>query len=243
MPLHHLFPPTSEPRRLLLLGPAHTRLKFKFRLLFSLGVPYDDMYRAKANSGRERLEKQPSLRPSSCCEASSTMSEAAAPATAPVKGVTSAYMFFQADQYANHKESFAAGLALGQQGGEISRRWRSLSPEERAKFDALAAKDRERHQAESEARDAEIAARQEANRAARLADPASNGYMRERAAVEPKERKVTREEDMSEERLEARRQLKEKREAQKAARLAAEAESERQKDSIAAAAAATARKR
>lgn len=227
-----------------MLGPAHTRLKFKFRVLFSLGVPYDDMYRAKANSGRERLEKQPSLRPSSCCEASSTMSEAAAPATAPVKGVTSAYMFFQADQYANHKESFAAGLALGQQGGEISRRWRSLSPEERAKFDALAAKDRERHQAESEARDAEIAARQEANRAARLADPASNGYMRERAAVEPKkERKVTREEDMSEERLEARRQLKEKREAQKAARLAAEAESERQKDSIAAAAAATARKR
>eukprot|EP00752_Nemacystus_decipiens_P001789 g1728.t2 len=171
------------------------------------------------------------------------MSEAAAPATAPVKAVTSAYMFFQGDQYTNHKESFA-GLALGQQGAEISRRWRSLSPEERSKFDALAAKDRERHQAESEARDAEVAARQEANRAARLADPASNGYMRERAAVEPKkQRKVTREEDMSEEQLEARRRLKEKREQQKAARLAAEAESERQKDSIAAAAAATARKR
>lgn len=171
------------------------------------------------------------------------MSEAAAPATAPVKAVTSAYMFFQGDQYSNHKESFA-GLPLGQQGAEISRRWRSLSPEERSKFDALAAKDRERHEAESEARDAEIAARQEASRAARLADPASNGYMRERAAVEPKkERKVTREEDMSEERLEARRRAKEKREGQKAARLAAEAESERQKSSIAAAAAATARKR
>lgn len=174
------------------------------------------------------------------------MSEAAAPATAPVKGLTSAYMFFQSDQYNNHKEELAqvAGLRLGDQGAEISRRWRSLSPEERSKFDALADKDRERHRVESEARDAEIAARQEANRAARLADPASNGYMRERAAVEPKkERKVTREEDMSEEQLEARRRLKEKREAQKAARLAAEAESERQKDSIAAAAAATARKR
>ena len=174
------------------------------------------------------------------------MSEAATPATAPVKGLTSAYMFFQSDQYNNHKEELAqvAGLRLGDQGAEISRRWRSLSPEERSKFDALADKDRERHRVESEARDAEIAARQEANRAARLADPASNGYMRERAAVEPKkERKVTREEDMSEEQLEARRRLKEKREAQKAARLAAEAESERQKDSIAAAAAATARKR
>ncbi|CAM9364785.1 unnamed protein product [Ectocarpus fasciculatus] len=152
-------------------------------------------------------------------------------------------MFFQADQYSNHKDEFA-GLALGQQGAEISRRWRELPAEERSKFDALAAEDRKRYQAESEARDAEVAARQEANRAARNADPASSTYMRERAAVEPKkERKVTREEDMSEERLEARRLAKEKRAQQKAARLAAEAESERQKSSIAAAAAATARKR
>lgn len=227
------------------MEPTQHRLKFKFVLLFSLTE--DAVHRANAwcflqaivqKLWSERLEKQPPAG-----EASSTMVEAAAPSTAPVKGVTSSYMFFQNDQYSNHKGSFA-GLALGQQGAEISRRWRSLSPEERSKFDALAIKDRERHQAESEARDAEIAARQEANRAARLADPASNGYMRERAAVEPKkERKVTREEDMSEERLEARRRAKEKREGQKAARLAAEAESERQKSSIAAAAAATARKR
>ncbi len=165
------------------------------------------------------------------------------PATAPVKAVTSAYMFFQADQYSNHKEELA-GLALGQQGAEISRRWHSLSAQERSKFDDLAAEDRRRFEAESEARDAEVAARQEANREARLAEPASNGYMRERAPAEPKkERKVTREEDMSEERLEARRLLKKKREDQKAARLAAEAESERQKSNIAAAAAASARKR
>lgn len=163
--------------------------------------------------------------------------------TAPIKAATSAYMYFQGDQYSNHKDEFAS-LALGQQGAEISRRWRSLSEQERSKFDVLAAKDRKRHQEESEARDAEVAAQQEANREARLADPASKGYMRERAAVEPKkERKVTREEDMSEERLEARRLAKEKRDGQKAARLAAEAESERQKSNIAAAAAASARKR
>lgn len=162
---------------------------------------------------------------------------------APVKAATSAYMYFQSDMWANHKDEFA-GLALGQQGAEISRRWHGLSPEERSKFDAMAAADRKRHQAESEARDAEIAAQQEANRAARFADPASQSYMRERAPVEAKkERKVTREEDMSEERLEARRLAKQKRDEQKASRLAAEAESERQKSSIASAAAATARKR
>lgn len=171
------------------------------------------------------------------------MSEEAALATAPIVRATSAYMYFQGEQYGVHKDSYA-GMGLAQHGAEISRRWRSLSSAERSKYDAMAAKDRERHRAESEARDAEIAARQEANRAARVADPASNGYMRERAAVEPKkERKVTREEDMSEERLEVRRRAKEKRDGQKAARLAAEAESERQKSSIAAAAAATARKR
>ena len=62
--------------------------------------------------------------------------------------------------------------------------------------------------------------------------------------MEPKkERKVTRVEDMSEERLEARRLAKAKRDAQKSTRIAAEAESDRQKNSIAAAAAAMARKR
>lgn len=163
--------------------------------------------------------------------------------TTPVKPVTSAYMYFQSDQYTNHKDELA-DLAFGQAGAEISRRWHALQPHDRAKFEALSAEDRKRHELESEARDAEIAAQQAASREARFADPASQGYMRERAAVEPKkERKVTREEDMSEERLEARRLAKAKREAQKAARLAAEAESDRQKDSIAAAAAAMARKR
>lgn len=170
------------------------------------------------------------------------MSEAEANA-GPVKPVISAYSFFQSDQYSNHKDDFAE-LAFGQAGTEISSRWRALDDADRAKYEALAAADRRRHDLECEARDAEVAARQAANREARFADPASQSYMRERAAVEPKKvRKVTREEDMSEERLEARRLLKEKRETQKAARLAAEAESSRQKDGIAAAAAAMARKR
>lgn len=161
----------------------------------------------------------------------------------PVKPVISAYSFFQSDQYSNHKDDFVE-LAFGQAGTEISSRWRALDDADRAKYEVLAAADRKRHDLECEARDAEVAARQAANREARFADPASHSYMRERAAVEPKKvRKVTKEEDMSEERLEARRLLKEKRGAQKAARLAAEAESSRQKDGIAAAAAAMARKR
>lgn len=164
-------------------------------------------------------------------------------ATAPVKSATSAYMFFQNDLYSNHKGELA-GLPFGQAGTEISRRWHALPPEPKAKFEALAAADRQRYESESAVRDSEMEARQAANREARFADPASQGYMRERAAVEPKkERKVTREEDMSEERLEARRLAKAKRDGQKAARLEAEAESERQKKSIATAAAAMARKR
>lgn len=163
--------------------------------------------------------------------------------TAPVKAVTSAYMYFQNDQYSYHKDDFAA-LAFGQAGAEISRRWHALQAEDRAKFEAQSAEDRKRYDLECEARDAEVVARQAANREARFADPASQGYMRQRAPVEPKkERKVTKEEDMSEERLEARRLAKVKREEQKARRLASEAEIKRQKDSIASAAAAMARKR
>lgn len=163
--------------------------------------------------------------------------------TAPVRPVTSAYSYFQSDQYRHHKDEFA-GLAFGQAGVEISRRWHELPAADRAKFESLSAEDRERHDRECEVRDAEVEAQQAANREARLAEPSSQGYMRERTAVEPKkERKVAREEDMSEERLEVRRKLKAKREGQKAARLAAEAESDRQKNSIASAAAAMARKR
>lgn len=163
--------------------------------------------------------------------------------SAPLKSATSAYAYFQSEQYSNHKDEFAE-LAFGQAGAEISRRWRALDAPGRAKFDKLAAADRERYQRECDARDAEVADRQAASREARFAEPASQGYMRERAAVEPKkERKVTREEDMSEERLEARRLAKAKREEMKAARLASEAESSRQRDTIAAAAAAMARKR
>lgn len=168
---------------------------------------------------------------------------AAASSNVAIKSATSAYSYFQSEQYREHKEDFAA-LGLGQAGAEISRRWNALDETGRAKFNELAGKDRERYQRECDVRDAEVAARQAANREARFAEPSSQSYMRQRAAVEPKkERKVTREEDMSEERLEARRLLKEKREKQKAARLAGESESSRQKETIAAAAAAMARKR
>ena len=171
------------------------------------------------------------------------MATPSAGCTGPIKAVTSAYSYFQSHQYNNHKDEFA-DLAFGQAGAEISRRWRDLPDEHRAKFEAQSAEDRKRHELECETRDAEVVARQAANRDARNADPASQGYMRQRAAVEPKkERKVTRVEDMSEERLEARRLAKAKRDLQKSTRLAAEAESDRQKNSIAAAAAAMARKR
>lgn len=163
--------------------------------------------------------------------------------TGPIKAITSAYSYFQSHQYSNHKDEFA-GLPFGQQGAEISRRWRDLPEEHRAKFEALSAADRKRYDLECEARDAEVAAQQAANREARHGDPASQSYMRQRAAVEPKkERKVTRVEDMSDEKLEARRLAQAKRDQQKSTRLAAEAESDRQKNSIAAAAAAMARKR
>lgn len=163
--------------------------------------------------------------------------------SAPIKPATSSYAFFQSEQYSKHKHEFV-GMSLGQSGAEISRRWQSLDERDRVRFDGMAATDRVRFKRECEARDEEIAAQQAANRAARFAEPASQSYMRERAAPEPKkERKMPKEEDMSEERLEARRLAKEKRDQIKAARLEAEAESSRQKESIAAAAAAMARKR
>lgn len=163
--------------------------------------------------------------------------------SAPIKAATSAYGFFQSEQYSNHKHEFA-GMKVGQAGAEISRRWHSLDERGRARYDEMAANDRARFERECDARDEEVAARQAANREARYGEPASQGYMRQRAPPEPKkERKVTREEDMSEERLEARRRLKEKREQDKAARLEAEAEGSRQRDHIAAAASAMARKR
>lgn len=163
---------------------------------------------------------------------------------APIKSATTPYGYFMSEQYRDHKDDFA-GLAVGQAGAEISRRWQALDDTAKAKFRDLAAKDRERYEAECNARDAEVEARQAANREKwGSMDPASQSFLRERAPAEPKkERRVTKEEDMSEERLEARRLAKEKREKQKAARLAGEAESSRQKETIAAAAAATARKR
>lgn len=161
----------------------------------------------------------------------------------PIKPATTAYGYFQSEQHGKCKHEFE-GLSLGQTGAEISRRWHALDQRGRAKFEEMAANDRARYRRECDARDEEVSAQQAANREARFAEPASKGYMRQRAAPEhKKERRVTREEDMSEEQLEVRRLAKEKREKLKAARLEAEAESSRQKESIAAAAASMTRKR
>lgn len=162
---------------------------------------------------------------------------------APIKPVTSAYQHFMSEQYREHKGDFA-DMAVGQAAAEVSRRWSALDERGKAKYLELTAQDRARHERECRARDEEVAARQAANREARHADPISQGYMRARQPAEPKkERRVTREEDLTEEQLETRRRLQEKRDAAKASRLEREAESSRQKDSIAQAAAAMARKR
>lgn len=163
--------------------------------------------------------------------------------SAPVKPVMSAYAYFQTEQYTNHKDDFV-GMSVGKAGAEIARRWKGMGSKDKVRYESLHAEDRRRFEKESQARDAEIAAIQAAKREARNANPTSKGYTRERAPVEPKkERKVTKEEDMSPERQAARRKAKQEREEKKAARLALEAESDRQKKSIAAATAAMARKR
>ena len=88
----------------------------------------------------------------------------------PIKPPTSSYNFFQKENSAQIRSDLAASgqpTDLGSLGRAISDRWKSLTPDQRAKYDDMARDDMMRFNRESHLRDVEVMKRLEAQNKAR----------------------------------------------------------------------------
>ena len=122
-----------------------------------------------------------------------------ADAPPPIKPPTSSYNYFQKENSAKIRSDLAAtGQAtdLGSLGRAISDRWKALSPDERARYDALARDDMMRFNRESHLRDVEVMQRREAQAKARenLILETEDGLRTTRKALRKEKRKKDKKE-------------------------------------------------
>ena len=122
-----------------------------------------------------------------------------ADAPPPIKPPTSSYNFFQKENSAKIRSDLAAAgqsTDLGSLGRAISDRWKALSPDERAHYDALARDDMMRFNRESHLRDVEVMQRREAQAKARenLILETEDGLRTTRKALRKEKRKKDKKE-------------------------------------------------
>lgn len=122
-----------------------------------------------------------------------------ADAPPPIKPPTSSYNYFQKENSAKIRSDLAAtgqSTDLGSLGRAISDRWKALSPDERARYDALARDDMMRFNRESHLRDVEVMQRREAQAKARenLILETEDGLRTTRKALRKEKRKKDKKE-------------------------------------------------